>query len=106
MTEFKGPIVEGAYYSTLCERIVGPMIPPACGAWWTDPADEFIVSVEGEGFRGEDRIALTRRVYLVPTDPAEVVAELRKYASRAVGDQEVAMNAAADLVAERLVGGK
>ena len=56
---------------------------------------------------------LTRRVYITPTDPAEVVAELRARAERArkvreklltnnYGDSVEAFDSAADLVAEKL----
>jgi len=90
------PIVEGAYYEREDGRIWGPV--PECLA-------------------GTYKARLTRRVYLVPTDPAEVVAELRerKEAADMASDPDgsamnyerydgraEAFDQAADLVAEKL----
>jgi len=94
------PIVEGAYYLHKNGGIIGPMARNRATVHY---------------FRG-DTSDLVRRVYLVPTDPAEVVAELRELAdqiskARHPHDdlgrgQEGAFDAAADLVAEKLLGGK
>jgi hypothetical protein len=92
------PIVEGAYYEIDGGTVFGPVVQASelggsNGACWHN-ASSFV-----------------RRVYIVPTDPAEVVAELREQARRvgnAGGDADVAywsehsFDAAADLVAERL----
>jgi hypothetical protein len=101
------PIVQGAYYER-GDGAIGQAFPTR------DPGVVYILEVRycvANGLtdnRLDDvaRKRLTRRVYLVPTDPAEVVAELRLWASRAVGDQAVGVSAAADLVAEKLIGGE
>jgi hypothetical protein len=106
------PIVEGAYY--LCEngdvhRAGGyargwDYLHDGQATWWGTV---------------QAHIKLVRRVYIVPTDPAEVVAELREReqeanrlaaAAREHTDyyqgQEEAYESAADLVAEKLIGDK
>jgi hypothetical protein len=73
------PIVEGAYYEQHgTKRILGPAVPA-----YNALAPHFVLN--GRGFRpnGEPLTwgepgRLTRRVYITPTDPAEVVAELRR----------------------------
>lgn len=87
----KEPIVEGAYYELkpgCYERengtIVGPL-GPIGAEYWTKHSSR-----------------LTRRVWITPTDPAEVVAELRKMALRRPIAHEKAWREAADLVAQKL----
>lgn len=105
----KEPIVEGAWY----EREDGSV--GRCGA----PNSGF-VHVLNDPYRRDsgERVydntpRLTRRVYITPTDPAEVVAELRARSDRArgmraklltnlYGDRVDALEEAADLVAKKL----
>lgn len=77
----KEPIVEGAWYLTddATRGVFGPMILGSEGLFWS----------RGVWFRADGTGAspsLTRRVYLVPTDPAEVVAELRRMRHSAMTD--------------------
>ncbi len=52
-------------------------------------------------FRGDTK-CLTRRVWITHTDPAEVVAELRRRSKVTSSDRVSGYRAAADLVAEKL----
>lgn len=85
----KEPIVEGAYY----EREDGVFMAHAFGAVFCIGKGMYFP--DGKAFYGCQ--ALTRRVYLVPVDPAEVVAELRRMLYEGYADSE-----AADLVAAKL----
>jgi len=121
----KEPIIEGAYY----ERGDG-----AIGVALPDPVIGFHGTVLDRGVtilgvpywsagivrRPLDSgvpLSIVRRVYIVPTDPAEVVAELRRRADSVLSDntdetdewieetwtpEEEAIRSAADLVAEKL----
>lgn len=93
------PIVEGAYYEVADGVIIGPLDQASVVGWCQDCARQRIV----------------RRVYLVPSDPAEVVAELRQLELAAghteppggfTDGRESAFGEGADLVAEKLLGGK
>ena len=108
----KEPIVEGAYYEREDGQVFGPAAPVAdWPGYWLLCGVEFWC--DGRESASDDFPRLTRRVYLVPTDPAEVVAELRVKAavadarhnesgdSRALGEY-VGLFEAADLVAEKL----
>ena len=102
------PIVEGAYYERGGE-VHGPAVKENHGFWRLGP---YLHHSNGRA-SGSHGKPLTRRVYLVPVDPAEVVAELRAKAavadarhndsgdSRALGEY-VGLFEAADLVAEKL----
>jgi hypothetical protein len=105
------PIVEGAYY----EREDGQVhravwLPGACV--FTIGQEAFASYYEDGSGYFHDTPRLTRRVYLVPTDPAEVVARLRQLAvtsyDQAGGGTQTAdllregIDYAADLVAEKL----
>jgi hypothetical protein len=104
------PIVKGAYYEREDGSIGRATIlygfAHVCGdAYKLDGARVFA------------RPRLIRRVYIVPTDPAELVAELRRRADAVLADnteetdelieetwtaEEDAIRSAADLVAEKL----
>lgn len=103
-------IVEGAYYERKDGQVCGPAIPDprfhkiAC-LWRVGP---YLFSQHGTS---ADTIQacgprLTRRVYIVPTDPAEVVAKLRQCDlgsdNHYMAGMAVGYHNAADLVAEKL----
>ena len=102
VTEFKGPIVEGAWY----ERDNGSV--GRCGAFnagFGHVLDDPYRRYSGERvYKKTPR--LTRRVYVTPADPAEVVAELQRMAhicsASAESSGSRAFDTAADLVAEKL----
>lgn len=109
------PIVEGAYYECEDGQVVGPARPLSDGRrehWVGDNAYTNLTGKQVAGPRQRPGINLTRRVYLVPTDPAEVVAELLDSEQSGVGVSDFfdgvasGYRAAADLVAEKLLGGK
>ena len=96
----KEPIVEGAWYLTEVGDV--HRVRPASAGYQYSP--------DGRVFYSGDEWChrLTRRVYLVPTDPAEVVAELRVQArvldwftSEEIHEAN-GWSAASDLVAEKL----
>lgn len=109
----KDPIVEGAYY----EREDGSVVGPARsyhGRLWQLSGDCYTSVGETTALPRSAGVNLTRRVWTVYTDPAEVVAELRR---QQVLHQEVildlvaegaagAFGDAADLVAEKLGVGR
>ncbi|MBK9949893.1 MAG: hypothetical protein IPP12_22425 [Nitrospira sp.] len=80
----KEPIVEGAYYEREDGRIIGP------AAREDDPSPDYrwVWHIPGGMYGSHDDAGinygldnderLTRRVYITHTDPAEVVAELRR----------------------------
>ncbi len=106
------PIIEGAYYlredGVIAPAIKGPLVSTCTVAGHVVYRDRGVsFSIGGP--------SLTRRVWITHTDPAEVVAELRRMESNASNrhayddlsrGQEMAYESAADLVAEKLVGGK
>jgi hypothetical protein len=106
------PIVKGAYYEREDGQLVGPAQQCEPGTWWIG-SHLYRDADNGEHCAHPSK-RLTRRVYLVPTDPAEVVAELRGCQARATiiakdndNDpfrlgRETAWGNAADLVAEKL----
>lgn len=101
------PIVEGAYYEREDGVVVGPNPIFQGGGVWFD-GDTFPYELYGIHTMNP-RKNLTRRVYIVPTDPADVVAELRDRKmdfDRAYDDGDVAQRRAfdhaLDLVAEKL----
>jgi hypothetical protein len=104
MSEFKGTIVEGAYYERNDGQVVGPS-KAGVGDVFTIGEDDYYA--DGESYFSEG-IWLTRRVYITHADPAEVVAELTKLARKGtnIGFESAAYDRAADLVTEKLVGGK
>lgn len=98
------PIVEGAYYEREDGQAVGPAAIDKEGNFrlgeWRYNISGALVSYA----LNPELVRLTRRVYIVPTDPAEVVAELRERASINCGTQceESELEWAADLVAKKL----
>lgn len=109
-------IVEGAYYEREDGCVIGPSARDATDqdVFWIGRTNRYRQSRGGEHDSGMPGVALTRRVYIVPTDPAAVVAELRGCQSRSeiiaedldsdpfrLGRASAWKNAA-DLVAERL----
>lgn len=84
------PIVEGAYYEIDGGTVFGPIVQASelggsNGACWHNAS------------------SFTRRVYIVPTDPAEVVAELKELRHEVDTSQEDRMlSRVIDLVAEKL----
>lgn len=115
------PIVEGAYYERQDKEVVGPATPSepigAPGCYNLSGYD-----YDGSGFHPIEEYRLTRRVWLVPTDPAEVIAELRQKETAAAERkesnkghdiwvaedyaQQAAFHNAANLVAQKLGVGK
>ena len=101
----KEPIVEGAYYEREDGSVVGPARRQASLRWdvggWTYEQNG---AVSGYGI--DVGVSLTRRVHLIPTDPAEVVAELRRMAHICSASAEStgsrAFDTAADLVTQKL----
>lgn len=116
----KEPIVEGAYYEREDGQVVGPARPITedygHGNYWSWSIGGFAYDTAGRSHQQWSKLSLTRRVYLVPTDPAEVVAELREQSSEAnrlsalgYGDapsyhagRNEAFDSSADLVAKKL----
>jgi hypothetical protein len=110
------PIVKGAYYEREDGCVIGPAKLDATDqdVFWIGRTNRYRRSRGGQHVTGVPELALTRRVYIVPTDPAEVVAELRGCQARATiiakdndNDpfrlgRETAWGNAADLVAEKL----
>jgi len=113
------PIVEGAYYEREDGQVVGPSrwLSSMHLELWV--GDNYYRHADGELMGVDDpdearRLHLTRRVYLVPTDPAEVVGALREmqlnahvdshseFGGRTDEAKEEAFCEAADLVAEKL----
>jgi hypothetical protein len=107
------PIVEGAYY----EREDGSVVGPARvyhGSLWQLSGYCYTSSGETTALPRSAGVNLTRRVYLVPADPAEVVAELREMqrnanknlcgpgGSQVDAGEEDGLRQAADIVAEKL----
>lgn len=108
------PIVEGAYYEREDGVVARAQIQLVFGV--------FTFNVGGVHFKKDGArfdalsVRLTRRVYIVPVDPIEVVAELRERSSEAnrlsaigYGDapsyhagRNEAFDSAADLVAEKM----
>lgn len=73
----KEPIVEGAYYEREDGQVFGPAAPViGRPGYWILSGVEFWQ--DGRESDSDDHPKLTRRVYIVSTDPAEVVAELRE----------------------------
>ena len=109
------PIVEGAYYEREDGQVVGPPARHSIEGLDVWTLDDWCYMENGAAF-ADHAPRLKRRVYLVPTDPAEVVAELRERSceaqqrsSRGYGDapsyhsgREEAYDRAADLVASKL----
>jgi hypothetical protein len=104
------PIVEGAYYELSNGEIVKDfkhVVCPKCSHVLTFRLERKRLSCEHPccGHRWRCELSITRRVYIVPTDPAEVVAELRERSESEWHSDETATRAyseAADLVAEKL----
>lgn len=95
------PIVEGAYYLREDGQVAGPAEHESNGFWRVGPC-----LFRSSGLSVSIGVHLTRRVWITHTDPAEVVAEIQRRAERAHDHREnYALNEAADLVAEKLVGG-
>jgi hypothetical protein len=110
VSEFKGPIVEGAWYLTKAKTVVGP-------AQWEDARRKGWWVIAGASYNSKGQASdlypeapdIECRVYITHADPAEVVAELREMAEsewHADEPAQVAFTQAADLVAEKLGGGK
>lgn len=97
------PIVEGAYYEREDGQVVGPPAKHSIEGRDVWTLYDWCYMANGDAFAGHAP-RLKRRVYLVPTDPAEVVAELRILAGKKtnVGFESSAYNKASDLVAEKL----
>jgi hypothetical protein len=74
MGEFKGPIVKGAYYEREGRTDVAGPAAFDGEFWWMAGV---VHSADGRALDGVSP-RLTRRVYITHTDPAEVVAELRR----------------------------
>jgi hypothetical protein len=119
VTEFKGLIVEGAYYEREDGQVVGPATRELCDGFYFWRVGPCLFTGDGRSAGLKNGQRLTRRVYITHTDPAEVVAELRRREEEAGreanspfsdGDydrgREQAYESAADLVAEKLVGAK
>jgi hypothetical protein len=113
------PIVEGAYYELSNGEIVKDfkhVVCPKCSHVLTFRLERKRLSCEHPccGHRWRCELSITRRVYIVPTDPAEVVEELREQANMAralesdeqLGEaaraQAIVCDEFADLVAEKL----
>lgn len=76
MGEFNGPIVEGAYYERDgYPKICGPAL--GCGEYFV--MGSLLWNADGSSPGGLS--SLTRRVWITHTDPADVVAELRRSAA-------------------------
>ena len=93
------PIVEGAYYEREDGMFLGPAVRDQ-GVWRVGP---HLFWSDGAQLNQSHR--LNRRVYLVPTDPSEVVAELRERSESEWHSDETATRAyseAAELVAAKL----
>lgn len=97
----KEPIVKGAYYERGGE-VYGPAVKENNGYWRLGP---YLHHSNGRA-GGSHGAPLTRRVYIVPTDPAEVVAKLRQCDlgsdNHYMAGMAVGYHNAADLVAEKL----
>jgi hypothetical protein len=114
VSEFKGPIVEGAWYLTKAKTVVGP-------AQWEDARRKGWWVIAGASYNSKGQASdlypeapdIECRVYITHTDPAEVVAELTARSEAAYAKQTAydggyhqavsnAYESAADLVAEKL----
>lgn len=103
------PIVDGAYYEREDGSIVGPAVPDVRfpGYYYLSSHYYWGTGVHTTIFGltpvpDEPESCLTRRVYIVPTDPVEVVAELHRRSDVTSSNRTAGYRAAAELVAEKL----
>lgn len=77
----KEPIVEGAYYLREDEQVFGPAARELCNGLYLWRVGPCLFTGKGGSVGASRGMRLTRRVWITHTDPAEVVAELRRRSS-------------------------